>query len=793
MPSSIMALRLSSVVAILSALASARTTAAEDEIVIEDFSSPVHKWATMNDPVMGGQSSSSLDISDGVANFSGNCAIVPFLKAPGFVTVQTGGYGQSSEGNFPDVSSCTGLKMVVRSKVDYDGYRVSFGKKRSGEHGMGYKAPALELSTSEKFEEVVLPFEQFSLKWDEGTGDVITMCSDDESVCPDVETLRNLQAVSIWGEGVEGDVDLDIKSISAVGCDVALKVDENTSEAVSEEQTEEEHEGGATEVKKGEHGNWGHGEGEGSEHHGHWDGLGAGEGHNHGEGHGHHGDGLGAGGHHGHGEGHGGGGDFSSFQMSTPEDNAGSARWVLHEAKWGTLTTIAADTLNGGEHDSKNPDDSQPLFANILPYATDEATGRIFFYMMGSHHLHKSTLTVSQASVNPDLFSVGGCGTSTKSVVDAQDPRCAKISVSGALHPCDSHDVGERCDEVGRAAIFASHPVMKDWPEDHHFTVHELVPKNDGFWMIANFGGGAAVTGELYSQVEKFDQPHEIQGGTAISSKPFVGDGAPQTMPSWNARANRARWVVHNSLFTTVSTLSEDGGGTFGNIRSVTDGATLGRSTGRPVFNLPDVDPAAVNLHSNDMTVALTFSEAAIHERVTSDGQTCAGQDAGSPTCAQVVIYGKAKPLAEGSAEYKAALKNFGKSHPLASWLSEGGSHMSGSYYTIEPTRISILDFFGGAVDVKVDEYLGVTFDDEKPKVYASPKTTFMNVMLGVVIGLFLGCCGNSCVKCIRYKGDAKYEEVKDDYGSLAMAIDVNGKPSGEDVNPNEMAKATIV
>ena len=29
------------------------------------------------------------------------------------------------------------------------------------------------------------------------------MCSDDESVCPDVTTLRNLQAVSIWGEGVE--------------------------------------------------------------------------------------------------------------------------------------------------------------------------------------------------------------------------------------------------------------------------------------------------------------------------------------------------------------------------------------------------------------------------------------------------------------------------------------------------------------------------------------------------------------------------------------------------------------
>ena len=58
-------------------------------------------------------------------------------------------------------------------------------------------------------------------------------------------------------------MNLDIKSITAVGCDDTMKVDENTSEAASEE-TEEEHEGGATEVKKGEHGNWGHGEGEGS-------------------------------------------------------------------------------------------------------------------------------------------------------------------------------------------------------------------------------------------------------------------------------------------------------------------------------------------------------------------------------------------------------------------------------------------------------------------------------------------------------------------------------------------------
>ena len=139
--------------------------------------------------------------------------------------------------------------------------------------------------------------------------------------------------------------------------------------------------------------------------------------------------------------------------MSIPGDNAGIARWTLHTAKWGTITTVSAGTMNGGEHDSTNPDNSQPLFANIWPYATDKDSGRIFFYMMGEHHLHKSTLTVSQASINLNLFTIGGCGTSTSSVVDVQDPRCAKISVSGALHPCNGLDsmlVGDNCDSVGK-------------------------------------------------------------------------------------------------------------------------------------------------------------------------------------------------------------------------------------------------------------------------------------------------------------------------------------------------------
>lgn len=169
---------------------------------------------------MGGKSYSAVEIQDGVAHFTGTCAIVPFLKAPGFITMVTGGWRQPP-GIFPDVSSCRALKLVLRSNVHYDGYRVSFGKMTvpGGEHASGYKAPVLKNIPLEEFGEVEIPFSSFSSKWDEATGDVQVPCNaENPQYCPTPEWLHNMQTVSFWGEGVEGEVDLEIQTISAVGC-----------------------------------------------------------------------------------------------------------------------------------------------------------------------------------------------------------------------------------------------------------------------------------------------------------------------------------------------------------------------------------------------------------------------------------------------------------------------------------------------------------------------------------------------------------------------------------------------
>jgi hypothetical protein len=195
----------------------------DNEIMIEDFSHAVNKWDTMNDPVMGGQSVSSLEIKDGVAHFEGTCAIVPFLKAPGFITMVAGGFYQGYA-LFPDVSNCSGLKLVLRTSVSYKGYYVSFGKVQvpGGGHATGFKTPLEEVPMND-FGEMILPFSSFSSKWDEATGKTQVECSaEDSQYCPTEETLQNMKTMSFWGEGVEGEVSLDIKSISAVGCDSGL-------------------------------------------------------------------------------------------------------------------------------------------------------------------------------------------------------------------------------------------------------------------------------------------------------------------------------------------------------------------------------------------------------------------------------------------------------------------------------------------------------------------------------------------------------------------------------------------
>lgn len=188
----------------------------DDEILIESFANPTHEWFTKNDPVMGGVSYSTVTMENNLAIFNGECLIVPFLQAPGFITMETDG------GDFPDVSSCKNLRLRLRSTVPYNGYRVSFGKAHvpGNRFAFGYKAN-LDVPMGPNIITVDIPFNDFTVRWDDKTGDPIETCAENRDFCPTKEALQDLQDLQLWGEGVRGKVHLEIESIGASGCEGA--------------------------------------------------------------------------------------------------------------------------------------------------------------------------------------------------------------------------------------------------------------------------------------------------------------------------------------------------------------------------------------------------------------------------------------------------------------------------------------------------------------------------------------------------------------------------------------------
>ena len=194
-------------------------------IILEDFANPTHEWSAMNDPVMGGQSYSSFNIQNDLGIFEGEVKDVPFLHAPGFITMR-------GDGSYADVSSCESLQIRARAATQYSGYRVCFGYRHvGGRHGFfsyGYKAdfdlPESSSSSNDDMTSVVIPFDDFTARWDDSTGDAIVTCAQNPDFCPDVETLLDMRTISIWGEGVNGKIKLEVESIQAVGCFETLRV-----------------------------------------------------------------------------------------------------------------------------------------------------------------------------------------------------------------------------------------------------------------------------------------------------------------------------------------------------------------------------------------------------------------------------------------------------------------------------------------------------------------------------------------------------------------------------------------
>jgi len=223
----------------LAAALSALSFAPQSPVVLVTFdgSATDRKWHVTNDPVMGGQSKSTFAVKDGVGMFSGTCAVVPFLKAPGFCNIGTE-HGLFTPPKFADASAFIdgSLYLTLKSSTpSYKGFKVDFGAKnltRPSGNAMHHSGASLKANfevpaaAAAGFVTVKVPFSSFSVDWSDYTGECDTkdpggyqhVCCDSEhpEVCPQAHHLASITSFEVWAEGTAGDFDLELKQI-AVG------------------------------------------------------------------------------------------------------------------------------------------------------------------------------------------------------------------------------------------------------------------------------------------------------------------------------------------------------------------------------------------------------------------------------------------------------------------------------------------------------------------------------------------------------------------------------------------------
>ncbi|KAK7339414.1 hypothetical protein VNO77_20079 [Canavalia gladiata] len=161
-----------------------------------------------------------------------------------------------------------------------------------------------------------------------------------------------------------------------------------------------------------------------------------------------------------------------------PDDAAASARWLVSHNFWGVLNTVSTDF--GGA-----PFGNVASFSDGLP---NEGSGIPYFYLTTLDPTARNALKNEKASFTVSEYPLGTCGRK-----DPQNPTCSKMSLTGKLKLVDEKSKEA---EFARNSLFAKHPEMKGWPEDHNFQVFKLEIEN--IFLINWYGGPKSLTVEQY-------------------------------------------------------------------------------------------------------------------------------------------------------------------------------------------------------------------------------------------------------------------------------------------------------
>uniref|UniRef100_A0A182LZ99 CREG-like beta-barrel domain-containing protein n=1 Tax=Anopheles culicifacies TaxID=139723 RepID=A0A182LZ99_9DIPT len=198
---------------------------------------------------------------------------------------------------------------------------------------------------------------------------------------------------------------------------------------------------------------------------------------------------------------------------------------------------------------------------------------------------------------------------------------------------------------------------------------------------------------------------NNLSGGSLIEIFRDDGDDVP---PPHTQYAKMARYLVHKAEWVSMGSLSTVDaikGFPMVNIISVADSARGEKSTGVLYFYLTMLDYTAQDLHKdNRLTVMLTLDQ---DKYCTNNGI-----DPMEPTCARIMISGRADKIINGTDEYAFGSRAMFSRHPAAEkWIKTDGHNFFLCKLNI--TQIAVLDFYGGPHYVTVEDYMAADPDKQ--------------------------------------------------------------------------------
>jgi len=173
-------------------------------------------FAPVNDPVMGGQSTSAFSTSGGVGVFEGEVKVVPFLQSPGFCNLEAPRYDAPAI-DFPDISGTDGITFVGKQTRTggLTNWDVALGtktlKQTVAAPGATWQADFESFAASDVH---FVPYTAFKCQ---SRGRQLDTCGDLS------EQLAGITSVSIGASGVAGPFRLELTSISATASSAGLQ------------------------------------------------------------------------------------------------------------------------------------------------------------------------------------------------------------------------------------------------------------------------------------------------------------------------------------------------------------------------------------------------------------------------------------------------------------------------------------------------------------------------------------------------------------------------------------------